>query len=252
MDALAPRLALPGNLTDSYHQLAHDLAAVFGPRLHAVVAFGPRIRLTADAEGQRSGLKGDALALVDRVSINDLVSCGAHARGWDRRGLRMPLLLGRGEFLWSLDAFPLEYDDIIANHVVVVGDDPFGGVAVPLSDLRRACEARAKSHLLHLREGYLEAGGRPADLANLILASASPFSALLGNLARLQGLPGATGAQRAAAVSAVSGVVASVVQRVLQLEGAPLLSADEAGTLYPPYLATAEHLVTWVDTWRNA
>ena len=34
------------------------------------------------------------------------------------------------EFERSLDAFPVEYGDIIAHHVVVTGDDPFAGLSV--------------------------------------------------------------------------------------------------------------------------
>jgi len=252
MSVTTPRLALPADLAESYRALARALSAVFGPRLQAVVAFGPRVRVAAETKPGHAAVKGDALGLVDRVTLEDLVACGAHSARWDRGGLHMPLLLGREEFLRSLDAFPLEYDDIISNHVVVEGDDPFAGIAVAVADLRRACEARAKGHLLHLREGYLEARGRPGELADLILASASPFAALLGNLARLQYLPGATVAHRVAAISTVPGVNPHVVERVLQLEAAPTIAGDEASTLYPAYLAAVQHLVTWVDTWRNS
>ena len=74
----------------------------------------------------------------------------------------MPLLLSRQEFARSLDVFPVEYGEIVANHVTIVGDDPFAGATIAEADLRRSCELQAKSHLIHLREGFLEAGG---DLA---------------------------------------------------------------------------------------
>ena len=37
------------------------------------------------------------------------------------------------------------------------------------ADLRRACEVQARSHLLHLREGYLETRGRADALSDLIV-----------------------------------------------------------------------------------
>src|SRR6185295_16401084 len=88
----------------------------------------------------------------------------------------------------SLDAFPLEFGAIIADHAVVAGRDPFEGLAIEPADLRRACEVQARSHLLHLREGFLETQGRGDAIAVLVVRSAAPFAALLGSLARLQGL----------------------------------------------------------------
>ena len=55
------------------------------------------------------------------------------------------------------------------------------------ADLRRACETQIKSHLVHLREGFIEAGGTPRAIADLVTASAPAFVALLRNIARLNG-----------------------------------------------------------------
>ena len=65
-----------------------------------------------------------------------------------------PLLLAAHEFGRSLDAFPFEFGAILADHVVVSGSDPFDGPPRRPADLRRACEVQARSHLLHLREGF--------------------------------------------------------------------------------------------------
>lgn len=244
-------LAIPRDLLDAYALLVADLRALFGPRLHAIVAFGPRLRAGGTAKGP-GPLLGDALALVDRVTPDDLAACTRHADAWHRGGLRMPLLLGREEFARSLDVFPLEYDDIIAHHVTLAGDDPFAGAAVRPEDLRRACEARAKGHLLHLRQGYLEARGRPAALADLVLASASPLAALLGNLGRLHGRPTGSATARADVVDDMPGVDRAVVSRVLALEAQPLLGSDEAPRLYADYLVAVEHIVAFVDGWTRA
>jgi hypothetical protein len=242
-------LAVPHDLQQAYLDLARDLEAVFGPRLTAVVAFGPRIRTAMPARGRRSPVPGDALALVDRVTFDDLLACSGHSAQWHRGGLHMPLLLGREEFQRSFDAFALEYDDIVAHHVVVAGANPFAGMTVSAEDLRRGCEARAKGHLFHLREGYLEARGRPGDLADLITASSAPFSALLGNLARLSGAPPKSARDRAQAIAAAAGIAADVVLQVLSFESDPWLDGEEATRLYPAYLAAVERLVAWVDEW---
>lgn len=245
-----PARVLPIELKPAFDALSNDLRAVFGSRLKALVAFGACIRATVVV--RRGTVRADSLGLVDRVSINDLTACAGHAERWSRQGLQIPLLLGHQEFARSLDAFPLEYDDIIAHHVVIVGDDPFQGISVQAEDLRRACETRAKGHLVHLREGYLEARGRPQHIANLILASASPFAALLGNIARLRGLPRETPAQRAAAVAGLAALPSAIVERVQSLESRPVLPNDEAVRLYPDYLDTVERLVAFVDGWSRS
>jgi hypothetical protein len=245
-------VALPSRLHEAYATLARDLQAVFGSRLVAVVAFGPCLRGAPGPAGRRGRMPGDSLALVDKVTADDLVACASHAERWHRADLRMPLVIGRDEFLRSLDAFPLEYDDILSHHVVVAGERPFEGVAVRTEDLRRACEARAKGHLFHLREGFMEAHGRAPDVADLILASVSPFAALLGNLGRLQGVAEASQAAQGLAVATAAGASTAVVSRVLALEADPALSGDEAGKLYPEYLAAVERLVAYVDGWTRA
>src|SRR5205807_2291386 len=111
------------------------------------------------------------------------------AGAWHDRGLATPLLVAAHEFDRSLDAFPIEFGAILADYSVAAGADPFAGLAVDPADLRRACEVQARSHLLHLREGYLETRGRSDALSDLIVKSAAPFAALLVALARLEGHP---------------------------------------------------------------
>ena len=64
-----------------------------------------------------------------------------------------------GELRRALDAFPLELSEIIATRRVVAGHDLFADIVVPKQELRRACEVQARGHVLHLREGYIEAAG---------------------------------------------------------------------------------------------
>src|SRR5688500_19329787 len=109
---LAPtaRIALEG--------LAADLRRIFGNGLHSVSAYG----LTSDPDAEIR-----SIALVDGLDFEDLAACAPLSAGWEKRGLAVPLLLDRNEFRRTLDVFPLEYGEIIANHVVVLGDDPFDG-----------------------------------------------------------------------------------------------------------------------------
>src|SRR5262249_13953895 len=130
------------------------------------------------------------LAIAASMTLDDLRAIAQQVARWHEAGLATPLVLEAREFERSLDAFPLEFGAIIANHAVVSGDNPFASLAVEAADVRRACEVQARSHLLHLREGFLETRGRSDALSLLILESAPAFAALVASLARLDGQTG--------------------------------------------------------------
>jgi hypothetical protein len=221
--------------------LVGDLRRVFGERLQSVAAYG------IDARRAHGGPL-HAIALVERLTFDDLSACAPLAGSWSRHGLDVPLLLEHDEFRRTLDVFPLEYGDIIARHVVIDGPDPFAGVAVPLADLRRAVEQQAKSHLIHLREGYLESGGDPHGVAGLVAASAPAWHALLVNIARLGG--GSTEDVAAAAERQI-GIAASVVRQVLSAGAGNQSSIEEPTAVLARYIEAAERVWEYVDTWRT-
>lgn len=239
--------SLPAPLARPLARLHADLRDLLGARLTALVAHGPRVRHPA-ADGP--GLPPIAsLALVERLSYKDLDACAQRTRDWRADGLAVPLLLDPGEFTRSLDAFPLEYGDILAHHVAVSGEDPFVGVTVPAEDLRRACEAWGKAHLIHLREGFLEAGGDTRQVAAVIVASAAPLTGLLLHVARLRA-PGGPETV-AAAIDGIPGVPASVIAQVAALETRPTLDPDTAATLFPAYLDAVDALARFLDGWAR-
>jgi hypothetical protein len=208
--------------------LAADLRRIFGARLTSLVAYG-------DLDEPQDGLH--TLALVDRLTFADLAACAPLTRAWAKAGLAVPLLLASDEFVRSLDVFPVEYGDIIARHQVIVGSDPFVGMEVSDADLRRACELQAKSHLIHLREGYLESGGQPATVGRLMAASAPSLRALVTNLERLD--PG---------VPARAGVSDELMREVANAGNSTIA---EPSALFTRYLAAVERLWQEVDRWRG-
>src|SRR5918994_7351920 len=160
--------------------LVSDLRNVFGDRLRSVVAYGPQLDGHTDSPLT-------CLALVSTLTMGDLEGCARTETRWRRAGVATPLILPDAEFRSSLDAFPLEYGEIVRAHQRVFGDDPFQGVSIAREDLRRACETQIKSHLVHLREGFIEAAGEPRAIAGLVTASAPAFAALLRHVAHLTG-----------------------------------------------------------------
>jgi hypothetical protein len=222
--------------------LVSDLKAIFAGRLQSVVLYGPH------AVGPSTGRVMHTLVVVTELGIGDLEASARRVDAWRREGLAVPLLMSTDEFRQSLDAFPVEIGAILGGYRVLHGADPFDGVSVNPSDLRRACEVEARGHLLHLREGFIEAAGRPEGVARLVEASAPALRTLLVTLARLDGTPEAT--PSAFATSRLGPHHGRTLAGVLSTIDGPLAVVDPARG-FEAYLAAAAALVSYVDGWTS-
>ncbi len=225
--------------------LAADLRALFRERLSSVVAYGPSV------EDGGAGEPVTCLALVTSLGADDLDACARQMTGWKRQGLATPLIMPAAEFLRSLDAFPLEYSEIIRTHVRVFGDDPFAQASVAPDDLRRACETQVKSHLLHLREGYMATAARPQAVASLVAESAPAFTALLRNVARLHGVSTTDRPDATLQGGRLAGLPDGPVRAMLALERREQQGTVDGSRIFPEYLAAVEQLAKFVDSWRQ-
>ena len=195
----------------SIDTLAAQLNEIFGPRLRMVAAFG--------------GGGTTSCAVVQNLTLEDLDRCAAHEPKWNKLGLDAPLFIVERELRRALDAFPLELNEIIATRRVIAGTDLFADLNIPKHELRRACEAQARGHVLHLREAYIEAAGDPREVTKLVAAAVPPFRALVTNVARLEGI--------------------SPKALVTQL------NLDNFESDFPGALRAAEHIVEYVDQWSH-
>ena len=217
--------ALPGATREAFDELARDVRQIFGDRIISLLSYGE-----PDEDGAHT------LALVEGLTFADLSRCLPLMPRWRRLGLATPLILTDDEFRRTLDVFPLEYGEIIARHVLVAGSNPIAGIVVTESDLRRGCEQFAKSHLIHLREAFLETAGDPNGIARLIAASAPAFRRLLVNLERLE--PGAT---------ARAGIHDALLTEITTAADATIA---EPSALLSRYIAAVERIWRYVDAWR--
>src|SRR5687768_7841100 len=217
-----------------------DLKRIFGERLEAVVVYGWRLHGAVPS-----------LALVGSLTLDDLNACAARSAAWHRAGAATPLLLTRAEFARSLDAFPIEYGEIIEQHEIVLGKDPFDGLSIGRDDLRRACEVQVKSHLLHLREDYVEGAGRSGEVASLVRESAPGFAAVLRHLARLDGAPAHSPAELVRYATHRIRLDGHIVGDLLALADPEGLQSVDAVKLFPEYLLAMERTAEFVDRWRE-
>lgn len=215
-------------------RVADDLVRVFGTRLQVVVAYRPGSAASGDQTVH-------TLALADRVTMDDLSALLTMVPAWHKAKLATPLLLGREEFERTLDVFPVEYQAIIADHVVLRGAWP-AALQVGAEDLRRGCERQIKGHLIHLREAFLETHGRPSAVAELLRASVAPFRIALRHVATLAGATATSDAELAAFADSI-GVDSAAVREVL----ASSEPGSDATALLSRYITATEQLWRAVD-----
>ena len=245
------------SIPDGVRVLERELREICGARLQSLVIYGQRTSAShAKTESHADGHGHDnatvrTMAIVDALNVADLRACAARTAAWHEHGLATPLIVAAQEFGRSLDAFPLEFGAIIADHVVVAGPNPFETLRVDPSDIRRACEVQARSHLLHLREGFLETRGRSDALAELLLRSARPLVALLRSVTRMEDRLG-TNPDAAAIVEQKVDASPGSLAQIARLVGRKDLSSDDARRLFPPYLDAVQRLTAYVDRWRSA
>jgi hypothetical protein len=235
---------------------ARDLGDVFGGRLQSLVHYGARAHDAAShrehgTHGHHEPALVHVLAVVDSLTPDDLRACAARVASWHEAGLATPLIMPAAELARALDTFPAEFTAIVADHAVVSGRNPFDGLRVEPTDLRWACEVQARSHLLHLREGYIETRGRADALAVLIVRSAPAWAALLQNVARLQGAPAGDAGAAARYVERMLELAAGV-EDIVEMVGVREISSEQARQAFPSYLDAVERLTRFVDRWDGA
>ena len=226
-------LTLDPRRRQAFARIAADLRRIFRGRFVALVA----------------GAHQTSAAFAASVTADDLDAISALVDTWSHDGLHAPLVMTVDEFQRSLDTFPAEYRALLDHHVVIDGTPPFDDVAIDPADLRRACEAQARGHLIHLRQGWISAAGHHERLATLIAQSAAPLKVVLEHLAQLQGEHPADDQALTAFASRVVGMPADLVAAVFALEDQP----QRAHTVVPrlaEYLTAAERLWAYVDGWR--
>src|SRR5262249_43930101 len=126
--------------------LERDLRELFGQRLQSLVLYDATSHEDRDsdhadrhgnehAHGRRRPRLMHTLAIVARLTVDDLRACANRVPRWHDAGLATPLFLGAHELAESLDAFPLEYGAMMADHALVSGTNPFDRLRIEPADL---------------------------------------------------------------------------------------------------------------------
>ena len=96
----------------------------------------------------------------------------------------------------SLDAFPIEFNDLKLAGRVVAGEFDLEGLKIGRNDLRLQCERELRGLQIHTRLAYLRLGGKEKELGLMMAAGTAKLLPILRGVAVLLGGTG-TGDEKA-------------------------------------------------------
>ena len=238
-------MGAPERPEDVYDEFVADNEEIFGDKLVAVCAYGSAAR----GEYVRGKSDINMLVILDSAQIETLRSALSYLKKWKKRSIATPLFLTREYIMTSLDTFPIEYLEMKSCYQCLFGEDLLKGLSLERSFVRLQCEREIRSKLLRLRQTFLETGGEPARVRELIVRSIPTFVVLLKSLLYVKGeaVPVKTGEVFAKSVSAL-GLEEPVVNELLALKsGTSSQKKDETISFLGAYVAEMQKLAQIAD-----
>ena len=220
-----------------------DVGRVFGDRLVCLALYGSAAD-GAFVEG-RSDL--NFAVVLRQITHGDLKALQGLLPAWHKLGAASPLLIDLDFLEHARDVFPIELEDIRANHRLLSGEDVFAPLRIERAHVRRQLEQESRAKLLRLRVQYAETGGERGAVQALMLDSVTTFLVMIRSVARLLLDSGRTDSgasldrfeeatgERLTAIREISGV----------RSGRPW--ASDHDSMFRDYLADVDRLVEVID-----
>ncbi|RPI25943.1 MAG: nucleotidyltransferase domain-containing protein [Acidobacteria bacterium] len=226
-------------------QLVEKLKQANPTGLKSVILYG------SAAAGDYAGKRSDynVLVVMDRLGLPELKLFLQPSRAWIKAGNAPPLLFTPDGLRQSVDVFPIELLDIRDSHLILYGEDMTRDIQVEPRNLRLQLEHELKGKVIQLRERYLETGGKPAQVGDLLMSSLSSFLVLFRAALRLfQDQVPATKIEAVKQLSSHISFDTEVFETVDALKaGTKKLRELDTEELFGRYLQTVETIVQAVD-----
>jgi hypothetical protein len=169
---------IPERPQDIFVPLTQDYLKVFGKELISLVLYG------SAAGGSYIPGHSDInlLVVLTPAGMDKFMDVLDTVKSWRKRRVAVPLVMTRDFIESSLDSYPIEFLGMKNNHILIYGENVLGELNFNPADLRLQIERELRGKLVLLREGYLEAEGKPRRLRPLIIRSLTAFTAVFNAL----------------------------------------------------------------------
>jgi hypothetical protein len=213
---------LPESVGRCVRDLCDGVVTAFGARLRAIVLFG------SAAEGR----------LRERSDVNLIFVVDAFERGAVdrvREALRAasaavrlrPMFLLESEIPAAASAFAAKFTDILHRRRVLLGPDPFAGLAIPRAAQLGRLKQVVLNLTLRLRALYAQRSLREEQLARVLADESGPLRVAAATLLELEGVEAASPKQALESV-ATGTALPRTLSSVRQGEALPPGAAADA------------------------
>jgi hypothetical protein len=226
-------------------ELAARVSAALGPRLVSLLLYGSAAR--GAPVPRRTGV--NTLLICDAADEALFDALAPVLRDWRRSGHPAPLIFTEREWRASGDAFPIEYEDMREHHRLLAGRDPWAGIRVDRSHVRRQLEHELMGKLIRLRQAYAALRDDPKQLGRVVVDSSAGFFTMLRATLRLAGRPAPAAAEDlvGSAAALVGFPAAELAPLVRHASGGPELRLRRGDPLVPAYLAAVARTTAYVN-----
>jgi predicted nucleotidyltransferase len=173
---------IPESPQDIFVPLTQDYRKVFGNDLVSLILYG------SAASGHYVRGKSDInlLVVLTEAGMDKLADVLDTVSAWRKRHVAVPLVMTRNFIECSLDSYPIEFINMVNSNILIYGENVLAPLVFNPDDLRLQIERELRGKLILLRQGYLDAQGKPRQLKQLIADSFTAFISIFKALLYLK------------------------------------------------------------------
>lgn len=174
-------LKLSVKLKTSLEDFTERMKDVYGGSLVSVVLYGS----ATGGEFTEKYSNVNVIVVLTDTSLENLSKAHSIVNS-PRFGIISPVFFTEEYIVSSLDVFPIEFLDIIENHVILYGKDVVKALKVDNKNLRFQCEQELKSKLINIKKRYLAIKNK-RDMESLLFKTFTSTLHIMRHLLRLKG-----------------------------------------------------------------
>lgn len=176
--------ALPSQVRERLEDLKKNLAAALGDDLVGILVHGSVVR----GEYRPGESDVDVIVVMKDTSYKNLEAI-SNALQLARYAARIEaMILTEREIAGASDCFPLLYDEIKRQHIVLAGKDPFASVPVHDTHRRLRIEQELREAQIRLRRAVTDAGGAREAVGGAVVRKVKQMRSPLHALLALKGI----------------------------------------------------------------
>jgi predicted nucleotidyltransferase len=156
-------------------QWAKELKQALGTNLVSVILYGSAVR----GEYVRARSDLNLMLVFKKLDLEHITKVGKLMRRKVRKQAPQIVFWTEEELKNAWDVFPLEFEDIMANHRCLVGKDPFAKWKIDKKHMRYQLEFELRSKLINVRDTWLNLRRDKYALKLFLIKAGNSFDYLI-------------------------------------------------------------------------